>query len=363
MRLDNAWQYRGLLLKPKFIRSVFKARENIIAASFGQKPPHGPFMAEMDITYRCNCRCRMCQRWNLSKPNELSVAEYEELAREFADSGVFQISIAGGEPLVRTDVFKIISGFAKKGMSVNLCTNGMLLKDKIRQITDSGATMITVSIDGYSAAVNDKIRGIDGALKRVSDGVKAYMAIPLARRPWVRVRLTASNENVGEVRRFYNHWIERSDDVLLQPAHFCADASYIGENDQSFSLNPDAMAAQVAGLAVGKGRYVTQLLESLKQTGRMPFIPCFAGVVMARIDPWGDVYPCLEQHVRVGSVRRGRFSEIWRSDVFEAERHRIMERRDCACWYNNTALMGHWGGLLQRTSPKYLVGHLLKKRA
>ena len=123
------------------------------------------------------------------------------------------------------------------------------------------------------------------------------------------------------------------------------------------------MAAQVAGLAVGKGRYITQLLESLKQTGRVPFIPCFAGVVMARIDPWGNVYPCLEQHVRVGSVRRDRFSEIWGGDVFEAERRRIMERRDCACWYNNTALMGYWGGLLQRTSPKYLVGHVLKKRA
>ncbi|MCK7512429.1 MAG: hypothetical protein MZV70_55910 [Desulfobacterales bacterium] len=30
---------------------------------------------------------------------------------------------------------------------------------------------------------------------------------------------------------------------------------------------------------------------------------CYAGVLMARIDPWGHVYPCLEQHVCVGSVR------------------------------------------------------------
>jgi len=68
-----------------------------------------------------------------------------------------------------------------------------------------------------------------------------------------------------------------------------------------------------------------------------------------RIDPWGNVYPCLEQHVCVGSLRYQNFETIWKSDVFARERERLHSVRSCNCWYNNTALIGHYGMLLKKT--------------
>lgn len=70
---------------------------------------------------------------------------------------------------------------------------------------------------------------------------------------------------------------------------------------------------------------------------------------MARIDPWGSVYPCLEQHVCVGSVRRNGFSSVWKSKPFDEERSRLASRRNCRCWYNNTALIAHFGTLIRKT--------------
>ena len=73
---------------------------------------------------------------------------------------------------------------------------------------------------------------------------------------------------------------------------------------------------------------------------------------MARIDPWGDVYPCLEQHVKVGSIKDQSFSSLWQSETFDRERERLRTGRTCSCWYNNTALIGHYGKLLGNTSIK-----------
>ena len=69
---------------------------------------------------------------------------------------------------------------------------------------------------------------------------------------------------------------------------------------------------------------------------------------MARIDPWGNVYPCLEQHVRVGSIRGASFAAVWNGEALRRERGRLANGRGCRCWYNNTALIGHFGGLLAK---------------
>jgi len=59
-----------------------------------------------------------------SRQDELPLETYRHLAREFEQLGVHQISIAGGEPLLRADVFRIIEGFAERGMSVNSAPTG-----------------------------------------------------------------------------------------------------------------------------------------------------------------------------------------------------------------------------------------------
>jgi hypothetical protein len=75
---------------------------------------------------------------------------------------------------------------------------------------------------------------------------------------------------------------------------------------------------------------------------------------MARIDPWGNVYPCLEQHVSVGSLRKTDFQSIWNSEFINKEREHLASDRSCRCWYNNTALIGYYGNLLEKTRIQLL---------
>jgi MoaA/NifB/PqqE/SkfB family radical SAM enzyme len=236
MRLYNVWCYRNMLLSRGFAKSLWKSRKNLAAVANGHPLPAGPYMAELDVTYRCNLQCRMCQRWQDPRPDELSLDEYRDLAVEFAALGVHQISIAGGEPLLREDVFRIIAGFAQRGMSVNLCTNGMLVEKYRRQISESGATCVSVSLDGATADRHDDIRGKSGSFRQIERGVLSFLRQRSDRMPILRVRMTVSNANANEIRPFYERWHGVADDVLFQPVHHCRDAYYTGLPDSALSL-------------------------------------------------------------------------------------------------------------------------------
>ncbi len=358
MQFNELRRYKRILKTSRFVGSVWAARKNVLATNLGAAPVAGPYMAELDVTYRCNCRCKMCQRWQDSRSEGLSPADYRELAEVFQDLGVYQVSLAGGEPLLRDDIFAIIEGFAARGMSVNLCTNGTLLEKHIDPLRRSGASCVTVSVDGATAASHESIRGTRGDYAKIERGIGRLVAHPLQARPMVRVRMTVSNVNVEEVRGYYDKWAPVVDHVLIQPVHHCGDAFYTGKDREIFQLDMTRLSHQLKGHPLAREVYVEPLLKSFRENGALPQNPCYAGVLMVRIDPWGKVYPCLEQHVCVGSIKEADFRTIWNSAAFNDARRQIFEDGACRCWYNNTAMISHSARLLYLTTAKGLTDEI-----
>ena len=105
MRFSNFWGYRRIWFSKSFASALWHSRQNLLAYGQGRPLAAGPYMAALDVTYRCNCRCQMCQRWKDPCGGELSVDETKKLAGVLCEMGSHQFSIAGGEPLLRDDVF------------------------------------------------------------------------------------------------------------------------------------------------------------------------------------------------------------------------------------------------------------------
>jgi hypothetical protein len=49
-------------------------------------------------------------------------------------------------------------------------------------------------------------------------------------------------------------------------------------------------------------------------------------------------------------VREQDFRTIWNSSAFNHERIRVASERSCRCWYNNTAMISHYGKILFHTT-------------
>jgi MoaA/NifB/PqqE/SkfB family radical SAM enzyme len=116
---------------------------------------------EWEITYACNLRCRHCYNASgQSQTNELSTREALQLINEIAEMRVFEVGISGGEPLLRSDLFELLTALKTRRIRTYLCTNGTLINDDItQQILESKVSHVMVSLDGASSKTHDSIRG------------------------------------------------------------------------------------------------------------------------------------------------------------------------------------------------------------
>ncbi len=112
---------------------------------------------------RCNLRCIYCMpEQGVELVPHKEILDYEEilrLAKIFASLGIEKIKLTGGEPLVRKNVahlvkeLKSISGIRK----VTITTNGLLLEEQMKALSEAGIDGINLSLDTLDRTVYEKI--------------------------------------------------------------------------------------------------------------------------------------------------------------------------------------------------------------
>ena len=113
------------------------------------------------VTYRCNARCTMCNRYKApSKPEEeLSI----ETIRKLPPMNF--VNVTGGEPFIRQDLEDIIRELYKKTDRVVISTNGFFTDRIIDLCTKFPNLGIRVSIEGLEQT-NNEIRGLENGFNR-----------------------------------------------------------------------------------------------------------------------------------------------------------------------------------------------------
>ena len=117
-------------------------------------------MTSWRSTGACNARCKYCNVDATGKhaPKELTTKEALHLVDEVHDFGVRWFGIKGGEPLMREDIFEIVTYAKSLGLNVCLLTNGCFVDGKIYDNLVKNQVWTSVSIDGPEE-INDQLRG------------------------------------------------------------------------------------------------------------------------------------------------------------------------------------------------------------
>ncbi len=104
----------------------------------------------------------------------LTFEEIERLVQILSQNGVDRIRITGGEPLVRAELWKLISMIrAIDGIQdIAVTTNGILLDQQAVQLKDAGLDRLNVSLDTVNPSVYEKITRRKG-LEKVLSGIAA----------------------------------------------------------------------------------------------------------------------------------------------------------------------------------------------
>ncbi len=121
-----------------------------------------PFILELEITRQCNLHCVHCyaEAENRQFDDELNLDEIRRCLQSARAVGIPELSLTGGEVMMRPDFLDIIDAGLEHGFSVRFVTNGTLLDDAMMSaLTKRPVKLITVSLDAISPEVHEAIRG------------------------------------------------------------------------------------------------------------------------------------------------------------------------------------------------------------
>jgi len=107
------------------------------------------FIAEVDVTWRCQLNCTHCYYHKYAGAEEKSTDAWKAFFDGLYDRGVRYVLLVGGEPTLRMEIINMaVEGFK----FVDVITNGLI------KIPTSLPVRIFLSVDGLEHT-NDKIRG------------------------------------------------------------------------------------------------------------------------------------------------------------------------------------------------------------
>lgn len=130
----------------------------------------------VSVTDRCNFRCDFCMPEKPVWLDSSEILSFEEIARVtaiLATMGVEKVRVSGGEPLVRKDVERLVGMLSKvRGIrTVEMTTNGALLKEKATLLKANGLKGVTVSLHSLRPGLYGEITGTKDMFSRVMEGI------------------------------------------------------------------------------------------------------------------------------------------------------------------------------------------------
>lgn len=107
-----------------------------------------PLVLMLEPLFRCNLACAGCGK--IQYPAHILKKELtpEDCFRAVEECGAPMVSIPGGEPLMHPQIGEIVAGLVKRKKYIYLCTNGLLLKEKLHLFTPSKYLSFSVHMDG-----------------------------------------------------------------------------------------------------------------------------------------------------------------------------------------------------------------------
>ncbi|HAL92935.1 MAG TPA: SynChlorMet cassette radical SAM/SPASM protein ScmE [Verrucomicrobia bacterium] len=287
----------------------------------------------LEITARCNLRCRYCYFFNNPAMvyRDLPAEEWLKFFNELGSLGVMKLTLAGGEPFFREDLPALIEGIVRNRMRFSMLSNGGLINDEIAAfMAGTGrCDYVQVSVDGSCAEVHDSCRGkgsFDGAIR----GIRTLQRHGI----FVAVRLTIHRNNVQDLENTARFLLE---DLGLQDFGTNA-AGYMGAccaNAEDVLLNTEErqeamaillrLAAKYPGRILADagpladGRMWRRMEEARAQGkpafyngGRLTGCGCTSNKLAVRAD--GVLVPCnMLAHIELGRINQDSLVEVWQN--------------------------------------------------
>ena len=152
-----------------------------------------PLKISMNITKKCNLRCKQCFSESGEKiAEELSTKDVCKLFDDMRKCGTFFICIGGGEPLMREDLNYLLEYGHQKQLAISIVSNGLLFtRDVIENLNKYHLDTIWISLEGLKSN-HERLRG-EGTFEKALEAISLLKSFSNAK---IAIRVSLSKFNL-----------------------------------------------------------------------------------------------------------------------------------------------------------------------
>ena len=232
-----------------------------------------PFVLMLEPLFRCNLACAGCGKIQYPAQILKKHLTVEQCLAAVAECGVPIVSIPGGEPLMYPDIDKLVAELVKLKKYIYLCTNAILLKEKLHLFTPSKYLTFSVHMDGLREE-HDEAVCRDGVFDEAVDGIKA--ALERGFRVTTNTTLFDGASPL-RMREFFDEMMDLGvEGMMLSPGY-----SYSKAPDQEHFLHQTRT-----------NQLFSEMLSKPKRRWKFNQSPLFLRFLMGKKDfectPWGN---------------------------------------------------------------------------
>lgn len=282
------------------------------------------------VTYRCNAKCTMCNRYKVpSKPEEeISIETIKKLPE------MYFTNITGGEPFIRDDLKDIVRELLKKSDRIVISTNGFFTDRIVELCKEFPQVGIRISIEGLEKT-NNEIRGLDDGFNRGYTTLKKLVDMGMKD---VGFGMTVQDRNAADLVPLYNISDELGMEFATASLHnsfYFVESNNIIKDRLTVAQNFEDLVNRLLDSNSPKKWFRAYFNHGLINYifSQKRLLPCDMSFDTFFIDPYGDVMPCngTKEKQVMGNLNKQSWEELWNSE--QAEKVRSFVRNcDRNCW-------------------------------
>lgn len=282
------------------------------------------------VTYRCNARCNMCNRYKApSKPEEeISIETIKKLPK------MYFTNITGGEPFIREDLPDIVRELYKKSDRIVISTNGFFTDRIIKLCEEFPNVGIRISIEGLENT-NNEIRGLADGFNKGYSTLKKLVEM---KHPDVGFGMTVQDRNAKDLVALYDLSNELNMEFATASLHnsfYFVEAKNIIKDRMMVAKEFEKLVNKLLESNSPKKWFRAYFNHGLINYifGQKRLLPCDMAFDTFFIDPYGDVMPCNGTKCKqvMGNLNEQSWEELWSSEQAEKVRN-IVRHCDRNCW-------------------------------
>jgi len=253
---------------------------------------------------KCNLKCKYCYFGILnykalnSRTPDITTETTIKFIKKINKKIRF-VCLAGGEPLLNKDIYKILKALKKKGISVIISSNGTLLTKQIsNKLINYGLDAIFISLDSCNKKDNDKLRG---GFNSVVRGINNIIEVKKRQKSKIKVGVYSvmTRDNIKDLVETMDFSINLSVDyfvfqpVWLPKNHDLYNKLTLTKKQEIQVKNIIKEAKKRSNkIFIPSDKYLNLLEKNYFKKDTTCVNNCFGGNNLFFIDPKGNIYDC-----------------------------------------------------------------------